>query len=661
MTNERRISGSALLALALIGCGDPGPPPSSEPSVTVLYGDPETTELLPYPSNRYTVPADRPTGLAVAIPTGTPDLVVDSAAAEVVAELEAMDGFSTTGGIMVGFDGPVDYAAWAAAPEAGAMEPPVDASRFQQADSPFVLVDVDPASPDHGRAIGLVPRYWATDPAADVVQDHTLIALPAQPLRPGTRYLFAVTDALKAEDGTAVARSDEGDALMAAATSGSGGAYASEVGEGLAVVEESIGIAPARVVLATSFTTASVTGEMFRLAEAARQTPAPVLLEDWSIEEDPSDARVILRAVFEAPEYRQPLPDGRFVIGASGAPEIQAKVGLEVFMAVSDEASTSPRQMVIYGHGLGGDKGGVSGASTRLAPLNAAVLSIDSPHHGSRAEAGAAGLDAVFKFFGIDNSDPDNQTFVIGRARDNFRQMAADQLELVRLIRSLEGVDLLPFGNPDGVPDFDTSRIFYIGHSFGSVQGATIAALAPEISHITWNVGGAGLMMLLRDSNTFRLVVNGLRPEGVSDGALARFMAITQAIVDPGDPLNYAPHVLREPTPGVTGWAPREVLLQEVIADTIVPNSSTRALARATGLALQDAIEPVSGLPLVTGAQTANLSSGTTGVMAQFDTMDGGKQATHGELYFSAEGLGQYLSFFQSALTAEHATVNSAY
>ena len=62
------------------------------------------------------------------------------------------------------------------------------------------------------------------------------------------------------------------------------------------------------------------------------------------------------------------------------------------------------------------------------------------------------------------------------RVRDNFRQMASDQLELVRFIQSLSTLDLLPLGAPDGVPDLDTTKILYLGHSFGSVLGGTSVA-----------------------------------------------------------------------------------------------------------------------------------------------------------------------------------------
>jgi len=520
-----------------------------------------------------------------------------------------------------------------------------------------MLIDVDPGSPERGQARGLVPRWWEQAKDSYYLQDeYTLIAQPAVPLRPATRYLFVVTDQLRARDGGAVRRSALSEQLLGGQL---GGAYADSVREGLAELDSAMGVAAAQVVLATVFTTESVVDTMVATDTRVRAAGAPALREDWSIETPQvPDGRVRFRAVMEAPEYRRPLPDGRWQLDADGAPLVQQAVGLEVYLAFSDATTTAPRPVVIYGHGLAGDKDGCWGTAERLAAINAAVFAIDSPYHVSRASGGGSELDPVFKFFGIDMSD---NSFVIGRARDNFRQMAADQLELTLLIKSLASLDILPPGAPDGVPDLDTSRIFYIGHSFGSVQGPTLFALAPEVTDAVWNVGGAGLMTLLRDSGLFGLLVSSLKPEGTSDGAVARFMAVAQAIVDPGDPINYARFASLEPFAGAPGWKPREVLMQEVIHDGIVPNSTSRALARAAGLQLVDAIEPISGLDAVAGPVSANLPSGVTGAISQFDRMDGDKIATHGELIFSPEGMAQYQAFFQSALADAHATILSPY
>ncbi len=644
------------ICLLLLGCSDDTP----SKGVEAIYAAPETTDLTPYPSNRYAVSADTATGMRLAInvdntadPIAQPDLAVT------LSELNQMNGFSTTGGVIVTFDGPIDIGSIALPADfiRDVDEAPqlLDAMAYADADAPFVLIDVDPDSVEQGTAIGLIPRWWEQPKDAYYISDeYTLIAQPATPLQPGTRYLFAITDTLRARNGANIDRSPLSDDLL---TGKLGGAYAQEVQDGLAVLE-GFGVGRDRVKLATVFTTATVHDGVFAAAKLTRTAGAPAIREPWELTMmDEGDGRAQYRVVYEAPDYRKPSPDDRWEMAENGDPIVQKVVGLEANMAVSDAQASEPRTIVIYAHGLGGDKGGSWGTANRLASLNVAVFSIDSPHHGTRGSGDSDPFSPVVRFFGVDLSE---NSFVIGKARDNFRQMASDQLYLVELLRSLDTLDILPPGAPDGIPDLDTSAILYIGHSFGSVQGATLFATAPEVSHAVWNVGGAGLMMLLRDSNLFSVLVDSLRPDGFSDGAVARFMAITQAIADPGDALNFARFAQLEPTPGLEAWAARDVLLQEVIDDAIVPNSTTAALARAVGVELMDAIVPVSGLPSVSGPVSANLLSGATGVMTQFDVVDG-TAASHGELIFAPEGRAQYVEFFTTGLADGHATVPPSY
>ena len=245
-----------------------------------------------------------------------------------------------------------------------------------------------------------------------------------------------------------------------------------------------------------------------------------------------------------------------------------------------------------------------------------------------------------------------NLAFNLGRVRLS---------KFVRFLGALGQLDLLPEGAPDGVPDLDVSQLLYIGHSFGSVQGATLFSIAPEITHAVWNVGGAGLTVLLRDSPLFGLVLKGLRQPGTPEGALGRFFAVIQAIVDPGDAANYARFAASEAPPGVAGWKARDVLVQESVPDGIVPNSSAEVLARSLGLVNQNPVRAVSGLAEQKGAVTGNLPGGATGVLSQFDKMNGAMSATHGELIFSPEARAQYVAFFASGLAAGHATVPPAY
>ncbi len=645
----------SLLAGAGVGCTDDPVllEPQKKPSIEAIFGDGTGTALVPYPSDRYAkVDATTKTGLRVDIGAHNTGDTLVLALPDTVTELNAKDGFSTIGGVAVGFTGPIDIHGIVLDEEA---DPPVtdpvrDANEYTKAEAPFLLVDVDEASPDKGKAIPLLPRWWAQ--AKDdyyLTDEYTLLAQPAAALRPRTRYVFVVTDALKAADGGEVGRSAAMDAVL---SGGDETPYAAEVRDALTTFETSTTVTLDHVVLATAFTTASVHDDVLAVASRARKSPAPALLEPWTVE-TPMDAggRVRFRAVFEAPEYRG--ANGKWQSDKDGAPVVQKKVGMEVFLAFADGTKGGSRPVVMYAHGLGGTKDGSWGTAGRLAELDAAVFAIDSPEHGSRSVDPSKPLIATFRFFGI---DPDTQVFDIEKARDNFRQMASDQLELTRFVGALGSLDLLPVGAPDGIPDLDTSKMLYIGHSFGSVQGPTIFALAPEIKQAVWNVGGAGLMTLLRDSATFGLLVNSLKPEGTPDGALGRFFAMTQAIVDPGDPLNFARYGTLEGLEGVEGWTPRDVLLQEVVNDSIVPNSTSELLARTAGLVNMTPVVTVSGLAETTGAVTGNLPGGATGVMSQWDNIEGGKLATHGELIFAPEAQAQYVKFFQTGLTNGHAT-----
>jgi pimeloyl-ACP methyl ester carboxylesterase len=666
----------SMLAMAagclLLGAcsSDEAQPREQPPSATavVLYGPAADTELTPFPSDRYTAAdATTETGLRVTLGPGTTADQLIAAYPDTVAQLNQMDGFSTTGGVFVKLSAAIDPRGIERFPAADPpiLDPVRDASEYRQPGSPLFLVDVDPGSPERGQAIGIVPRWFAQAKDEHFLEDDfTLLAQPAVPLRSGTRYAFAVTDALLAHDGTPVGRSP----AMHAALTGASDPYAVELRAAVGELASAVGVEPQRIVGASVFTTASMQRAVIEMAKARRAAPAPSAVEPWTIERAPSatDRRARLRASYPAPEFRKAKPDGKWQLDAGGAPIPQHVENLEVFMAISDATKGGPRPVVLYAHGLGGDKDGCWGTSERLAALHdsgVAVLAIDSPEHGSRGTGSTSTIDSVYGFFGI---DPATKVFDIGRARDNFRQMASDQLELVRFIQTLGALDQLPLdanGNsaPDGQPDLDVSRLLYIGHSFGAVQGATIFALAPEIRLATWNVGGAGLMMMLRDSGTFSLVVKSLTPSGTPFGAVARFMATGQALVDPGDPLNYARFATLEPLEGVPGWIGRDVLLQEVVNDTIVPNSTTEALARAAGLGLVNSVKPPSGLVEIAAPVSANLPTGGTGVIAQFDKMNGGKTASHGDLIFSTEGRAQYVEFFKSGLAAAHATVPAPY
>ena len=91
----------------------------------------------------------------------------------VLPELDALDGFSTVGGVSVRFSDEIDAASLASLA-------PAD---FAQPGTPIALVNVDSASPKHGQAVPLVTTYfsWNNDPSA-TAPDFTLVVQPYVPL-----------------------------------------------------------------------------------------------------------------------------------------------------------------------------------------------------------------------------------------------------------------------------------------------------------------------------------------------------------------------------------------------------------------------------------------------------------------------------------------------
>ncbi len=624
-------------ATASTGCSssDAGEP------VYALYGSRADTRLTPYPSNRFARrdPTSK-TGLRVEIrPETTGDVLArDPAFAGTVSALNRLDGFSTLGPFVVNFSKEID---------------PAGSERS------IALVDVDDASPARGRVMPVVPVYYTTTDSDSTIEDYTLLVHPAEPLRPRTRYVLVVGDGIVAKSGVRIEATD----AMRAVLQGEPGEYAESVRGAMPLVEKATGWKRGGFVLATLFTTESVRDVIEAMGVERRAAPPPRLAAPFTVEQKgmAPDRRVRFTGRYEAPELRRPKPVGTWDVTNDRA-AVQRVAALETYLVFSDATKSGPRPIVIFGHGLGDDKDGTWGTAERLSELGVAVIGIDAPEHGSRSDPPTAtGKSDLFQSVtGFFAANPDTKTFDLEKVRDNFRQMASDQLELVRLIASLKTLDLLPVGAPDGVPDLDTTQILYLGHSFGSVLGPTIGALAPEIRAACWNVGGDGLTTLIRDSGLFSLFIDAFRPPGTPKSEVAKFFAITQAIMDPGDPANYARFATLEAMNGVPSWRAKDVLIQEVKEDRIVPNTSTEILARALGLAQVGPItHEVPSMFRAPAPITGNLPTGATGGLVQFETANG-TTAAHGDLIFSPEAKKQYVEFFRTAL-AGRATIVDAF
>jgi hypothetical protein len=244
--------------------------------------------------------------------------------------------------------------------------------------------------------------------------------------------------------------------------------------------------------------------------------------------------------------------------------------------------------------------------------------------------------------------------------RDNWRQSAWDKLQAVRAIEA--GFD----ADGDGDTDLDASRMVYVGVSLGAIMGPELLALSGAFRGALLSVGGGRTAHIIPDSTLFSPIIDVMAPEGTTPGDVDRFFPLLQTLVDPGDAMVWAPHVLGA---RLDDAASPQVLGQFALNDEIVPNSANDALFRALGVpGVGREIWPVAGVEFVPGPLIGNLPSGGTAGVQQFDFVTdddepeaGPVPATHDNVTVSVEGWAAALQFLSAAMDGETAVLSDPY
>ncbi|MBT8041520.1 MAG: lipase [Gammaproteobacteria bacterium] len=251
--------------------------------------------------------------------------------------------------------------------------------------------------------------------------------------------------------------------------------------------------------------------------------------------------------------------------------------------------------IVIFGHGLGGNRTNLLAAADTFAAAGFAVIGIDTPLHGITPQESALALlyientrwadDANERTFNVDYVDnitgapgPDgivdaSGTHIINltsmlTSRDNARQAQAD---LSVLAVTLPTVDI----DADGLPDLDASTTTYAGISMGGIMGTPFTAVEPLVTSSFLSVPMGGIARGLEASPTFGPSIRaGLAGLDVLPGTadFETFFTVFQTVVDSMDPINWAAEASRL----------NNILLHEVIGDTVVPNFVPTALLSGT-------------------------------------------------------------------------------
>ncbi len=273
--------------------------------------------------------------------------------------------------------------------------------------------------------------------------------------------------------------------------------------------------------------------------------------------------------------------------------------------------------VTVFQHGITRNREDVFGIASTFGHACIAMVSIDLPLHGVTNKADplyTAGHERTFDMDLQNNSSgasgPDGKLDSSGAwfinlnstitSRDNLREGAADLINLMAT---------LPNMFPGGTNAFDTSKVFFVGHSLGGIigtvylgadtAGASLTGHAPKIVAATLAAPGGHIAELLRNSPSFEPIIDaGLAQQGLVKDSQAYFdfYSEAQAVVEDGDPANYAaiaaaghPIHMMEVVGGFSGAADTCNL-----PDQVVPNSATDLLSSTMGLVQVDTTTPGS-------------------------------------------------------------------
>ena len=582
-------------------------PACADGAVAFAYAPLTDTELRVFPDDLWT--EDDPgalTGLRVSVGAQSPWIgSVIGNFRNVYEDLATLDGWGTTAGIFLRFDGPVSD------PPSG----PATASP----DSPLQLVEVGPP----GAAVR-VPFE-----AERMEEGTTLMLWPLRPLRPRTRYAVVVTSDYPTADGGCIRPSES---LVSVLDGASTEPVLLRMTPRWVEALGAAGIAPSAVSAGAVFTTQSVIEESVAVAQdIAKRTLA------WT--QPPTCVAVggtrRCNGVFAGYEYRK---DGVVV---DGTPQRELQYPIRIWLP-KEAAGASP--LLLFGHGIGGTLDQAGALADFAASWGTATVAIDAPHHGKHPAGGATDAQtAVMNFFELDLA-----AFTVHglRLRDNWRQATYDKLQVIKLLTDLPDVD------GDGKADIDSQRVAYFGASLGGIMGSELLALSDRLGAGVLSICGGRVTSIISDGESYAPLI-GFVAGGAGRGEVQRFFCAAQTLIERGDAANYAPHVLRDRL-AVGGSAAPDVLLAVGMSDEVIPSVASSALARAldvpqvppVALALAS-LDVTAQAPVV-----ANLEGVTAGLF-QFDRVTVSQNgppiaASHQTTVGSAEGVLQAVRFLQA-------------
>ncbi len=519
-----------------------------------------------------------------------------------VEALESLDGWGTSGGIYLRFSEAVDPASFTPAQ--------------------VHLLSLDGDGPELPWEVA-----WVDDGT-------TALVVPLTPLAPATRHALVVENLVTVQGEAFHPSQDLGRALEGTHRDVRLRLHAPQLHEAL----EATGVVHTEADAVLVFTTQSLLEQDQAVATWIEDHAEDMTLVSAGPCVEGSGGVETCPALLTAHAFVDESRRFQFAAGEPAEPAGTWELAVEITLPMN--RGEDPLPVVVYGHGLGGDRGEGQGLARDLAELGMAVVAIDAPAHGDHPTATSTeDFFWIFHFFGI---DPATQAFDVFQLRNNWRVATHDKLQLAWALRAGFDVD------QDGMVDLDPDRLLYAGHSLGGIMGAQLLALDPEVLGADLSVPGGRVTEIVHRSQTFAGLVALMSPAGTTDGDVARFFAMLQAAMDRGDAVNWASQALD---------GTRDVLLTMVIDDEVIPNSSTRALARAFGVEhVGPVLQEVNGLVQGGALPISGNLDGRTAVFYQYEhKVESGelKTADHFDAHSNEAAEVQFQHFWKTYLDAD--------
>lgn len=514
--------------------------------------------VVPYPNDLYRLPdPSSPTGYRVQIdgqttrPMGR--LGGHGFFRYLVKAVNTLNGFSTLADLQL----PVGEA-----PDESSLENGV------------LVFAADPTRPHDGQSVPVEVR---------MLEGYAHLR-PQYALRQSTRYVLAATRSLRPAAGGCYRASPSMRRVWEAWKADDAddpvvGAYVDVLD---ALVKQ--GISPGDVLSVAAFTTQTNTdglNDARRQLDQLAQADPPTFVDFKPVDAGAPHVQSFASATLLAPMFQN--DDGYWERQGEDrfAPGIGEDLGVFFSLPKSDAGPNGqPFPLIVYGHPLTEKKEGIAyfGLGEFFAQHGFAMAAIDSVCHGSRTPFPHDRITATLCYF--DFLDP-------RRFRDNIRQSVANTLWLVRALKSLDGLDMIPEGG-DGEPDFDTDHIYYLGMSLNSIQGGTLATLEPSIPAWVMNVAGGKWTGIALEGPFMGWLVDIARildaasPDLKAQELIWLAGGLYQQVLDASDPANFLPHLAEDPLPGLENHQP-VILQQGAESDFIIGGQSGAYYCRAGG------------------------------------------------------------------------------